>query len=223
MGIDPLNPGLNAVLNNGAVATNKTMTLQETADPSNNVVFSSTALNLSTATSSLAATANGVNLAQAPYAAQLTPGQLLMSDASGSMFLTPDTLRFVQGFTTTRYTSSTVEGNIDISGNVNFVNSPLVPFIVAPDNSAKVASTLFVKSALLSFVQGGTTGSVLGVSHVVFDPTYPFTATPHILLTPFGSTGSVAVSSTPTGPSATQFWCNLTDCSIFNWVALASV
>jgi hypothetical protein len=214
---------LNAVLNNGSVATNKTMTLQETADPSNNVVFSSTALNLSTATNSLAASASAINMTQGPYAAQLTPDQLLMTDASGSMFLTPDSMRFVQGVTTTRYTSSTLEGNFDISGNVNFENSPLVPLVPVPDNSAKVASTLFVKSALLSFVQGGTTGSVGGVSQVVFDPTYPFTATPHILLTPFGSTGSAAVSSTPTGPSSTQFWCNLTDCSIFNWVAMASV
>ena len=158
-------------------------------------------------------------MAQSPYAANLTPNQLLMSDASGSMFLTADTMRFVQGLTTTRYTSSTIEGNIDISGNVQFVNSPLVPLVTAPDNSAKVASTLFVKSALRSFVQGGTTGS----THVVFDPTYPFTATPHILLTPFGSTGSAAVSSAPTGPSSTEFYCNLTNCSIFNWVALASV
>jgi len=216
-----VNPGLDAVLTAGNTGIDKTLYLTETLVPANTLSLSSTTLAVTTSTNTLTASANEILLLQSPYETDILAGSVTMKDGTNQMDLLPGVLRFV-GSPNTEYTSAAMQGNFDVSGNVTFLSSPTVPTPPANDVSTKVASTYFVQNALNSFVQAGTTGTVAptGTYQVAFGITYPFIATPHILVTPLDG-GSTSVSSSP-APTATDFTCNLAGgCTGFNWVAMA--
>ena len=216
-----INQGLDQVLAVGNTAINKTILLNQTVDPSNNLFLSPGQMGIHSPTSSLTATYNEINLVQGANETTFSPAHLVIQNSTNLMDLLPDTLRFGSGTSTTVYSSTAISGILDVSGNVNFTVSPTVPFLPYTDSSTKVASTFFVQNALNSFVQAGTTGTVgpTGTYRVSLAVDYPFPVPPTVLVTPL-NTGVASVSSSP-APTTTEFTAVLGGgCTYFNWVAL---
>jgi hypothetical protein len=120
--------------------------------------------------------------------------------------------------TTTSYTALTIDGDISVTGNVNFAQSPIVPLLPTTDDSTKVASTSYVQAVLTSFVQAGTKDPAVANNLNTVDFPTPFlTSSPYVLVTAL-TTGAATVSAV----NRTQFSCSLTGgCTGFNWVAMA--
>ncbi len=98
---------------------------------------------------------------------------------------------FKNGITTTKITTSEINGNPIVNDKMTFNVSPIVPTPITGDNSTKVATTAFVKSVVASSGSGSDSTAVKLTGNQTVADIKTFTSSP---IVPTPTTGTQAAN-----------------------------